>query len=99
MSSNSASRNKVDHPDQRLLKFDKNQGAPFKMVTKPWFQDHISAALVQGGHRLCMEHPEFLHEEVHNIILKSQWVVLPAVEITHLSGFHISPCGVVPQQD
>ena len=46
-----------------------------------------------------MEHIGFLHEEFHDMILKSQWVVLPAEDVAHLSGLHISPPGVVPQQD
>ena len=33
------------------------------------------------------------------MILKSQWVVLTAEDMAHLSGLHISPPGVVPQQD
>ena len=39
---------------------------------------------------MCMEDTEFLHEEFHNMILKSQWVVLPAEDVAHLSGLCIS---------
>ena len=46
-----------------------------------------------------MEHTEFLHEEFHNMILKSQWVVLPAEDMANLPGLRISPLGVVPQRD
>ena len=94
-----ASLNKVDHPAQRLLKFYKERGAPVKMVTKPWSQDQISAALARGAHRSCVEHIEFLHEEFNGMILKSQWVVLPAEEVMHLPGLRVSPPGVVPQRD
>ena len=90
---------KVDHPAQRLLKFYKERGAPVKMATKPWSRDHISAALSQGVHRSCMEHTEFLHKEFHDMILKSQWVVLPAEDVASLSGLRISPPGVVQQRD
>ena len=89
----------VDHPAQRLLKFYKERGAPVKMSTKPWSRDQISAALSRGAHRSCMEHIEFLHEEFHDMILKSQWVVLPAADVVHLPGLRISPPGVVPQRD
>ena len=89
----------ADHPAQRLLKFYKERGAPAKMATEPLSRNQISAALSRGAHRLCMEHTEFLHEEFHNMILKSQWGVLPAEDVAHLSGLRISPPGVVPQQD
>ena len=46
-----------------------------------------------------MEDTEFLHEEFHNMILKSQWGVLPAEDVAHLSRLRIFPPGVVPQQD
>ena len=69
------------------------------MSTKPWSRDQISAALSRGAHRSCMEHIEFLHEEFHDMILKSQWVVLPAADVAHLPGLRISPPGVVPQRD
>ena len=97
--SNFASLDKVDHPAQRLLKFYKERGAPVKMATKPWSRDQIDAALSRGAHCSCMEHTEFLHKEFHDMILKSQWVVLPAKDVAHLSGLRISPPGVVPHQD
>ena len=33
------------------------------------------------------------------MILKSQWVVLPAEDVASLPGLRISPPGVVPQRD
>ena len=33
------------------------------------------------------------------MLLKSQWVVLPAADVESLPGFRISPPGVVPQRD
>ena len=83
--------NKIDHLAQRLLEFYKEQGAPVKMATEPWSRDQISIALSQGAHRSCMEHTEFLHEEFHDMILKRQWVVLPAEDVANLPGLRISP--------
>ena len=94
-----ASLNKVDHPAQRLLKFYEERGAPVKMATESWSQDRISAALARGAHRSCMGHIEFLHEEFNDMILKSQWVVLPAEEVMHLPVLRVSPPGGVPQRD
>ena len=67
------------------------------MTTKPWSRDKISAALSQGAHRLFMEHTEFLHEEFHDMILMSQWVVLQAEGVANLPGLCISPPDGVPQ--
>ena len=82
---------KVNHPVHRLLKFYKERGAPVKMATKPWSRDQISTALSRGAHQSYMEHTEFLHEEFHDMILKSQWVVLPAEGVVSLPGLRISP--------
>ena len=46
-----------------------------------------------------MEHTEFLHEDFHDMILKSQWVVLPAADVANLPGLCISPPDVIPQRD
>ena len=48
------------------------------MATEPCPQDQISTVLARGAHISCMEHTEFLYEEFNDMILKSQWVVLPA---------------------
>ena len=90
---------KVDHPTQRLLKFYKERGTPVKIVTKVCSRDQISAALSRGAHQSCMEHIEFLYEELYHIILKGQWMVLLGEDVAHLPGLCISPPGVVPQQD
>ena len=33
---------------------------------------------------MCIEHTEFLHKEFHDMILKSQWVVLLTENVAHL---------------
>ena len=85
------SLDKVDDPAQRLLKLYKERGTPVNMASKPWILDQISAALSWGVHQSCMEHTKFLHEEVHNVILKSQWVVPTAEDVAHLPELRISP--------
>ena len=89
--SNVASLDKVDHPVQCLLKFYKVLGAPVNMSTKPWSRGQISAALSWGAHKSCMEHTDFLHKEFHAMILKSQWMVLPAEDVASLPRLRISP--------
>ena len=72
---------------------------PVKMTTEPWLRERVSAALQRGTHRSCLEHLKFLHEEFQDMLLKSQWVVLPAADVVDLPGLRISPPGVVPQHD
>ena len=94
-----ATLDRVDHPAQRLLKTYRERGAPVKLATEPWTPERVDAALQRGAHRSCQEHLEFLHEEFQDMLLKSQWVVLPAEDVADLPWLRISPPGVVPQRD
>ena len=87
----------VNHPARPLLKFYRERGAPVKFSTKPWSREQIDGALQRGAHRSCFEHLEFLEDEFVDMIQKGQWIVLPASEVTNLTGLRLSPPGVVPQ--
>ena len=87
----------VIHPARSLLKFYRERGAPVKFSTKPWSREQIDGALQRGAHRSCFEHLEFLEDEFVDMIQKGQWIVLPASEVKNLTGFRLSPPGVVPQ--
>ena len=52
-----------------------------------------------GAHKSCLEHIEFLHEDLTDIIQKGQRVILSASDVKELSGLWVSLPGVVPQRE
>ena len=69
------------------------------MTTPCWTPQQLGAAIQRGPHKSCLEHHDFLDEEMYQMTEKGQWMVLPYDEVKHLPNLRLSPPGVVPQHD
>ena len=56
-------------------------------------------AMVQGAHKSCYEHVEFLEEEFKDMINKGQWIILLYAKVKRLARIMIKPPRVGPQRD
>ncbi len=64
-----------------------------------WTRKQKTRALRRGPHKSAIEFQDFLEEEMVSMILKGQWIILPADLVADLEDLRLSPLGVVPQRD
>jgi hypothetical protein len=69
------------------------------MKTEPWDDQRKRDTLQRGSHQSALKHERFLCEEFVDLVLKGQWVLLPADLVLKEPNLRISPLGVVPQQE
>jgi hypothetical protein len=94
-----ASVGRLRHLATHYLPYLRVSGAPSKQRTAPWPRSRRDAAMDRGAHQSAKLHPEFLYEEMADMVDKAQWVVLPYSLVDHYPDLRISPIGVVPQHD
>ena len=70
-----------------------------RLRTPPWSPEQIHAALQRGPHPSALQHAQFVHEEMQDMVSKGFWTVLPYRSIQRLPCLRISPLGVVPQRE
>jgi hypothetical protein len=87
----------LPHRTAHLLDQLHRHGAPIGMKTEHWDNQRKRGALQRGSHQSALQHEEFLCEEFLDLILKGQWVLLPADLVLQEPDLHLSPLGVVPQ--
>jgi hypothetical protein len=75
------------------------RGAPANLSSAQWTEAEHNAAARRGTHKGTSEHIEFMQTEFHDMVLASQWLVLPYRLVHHLPNLPLSPTGVVPQRD
>jgi hypothetical protein len=69
------------------------------MTTKPLTQKLQGQQLQRGPHKSCQEHLKFIHQELLEFAQKGFWVVLPYKLMKDFKKLHLSPLGVVLQQN
>ena len=52
------------HPAGRMLRRLEKEGVPAVMTTPPWSEDTIDQRVARGSHQSCIQHLEFLREEL-----------------------------------
>ena len=91
--SNFLSLNYILHPAKRLLFFTKTV-AHQKFATPPWMWHKSKCSLNMGPHASCFKYMDFLQEVFVDMIMKGQWVALPASIMKNISRLHVSSPGV-----
>jgi hypothetical protein len=88
----------LPHRAAHLLDQLRCHGAPAGVKTEPWDDQRKRDALQRGSHQSALQHEGFLCEEFVELILKGQWVLLPADLVLQEPNLRI-PLGVVSQQE
>ena len=89
----------LPHPAAPLLHALRNHGAPATLLTPPWSSTQLDQAANRGSHSSSLDHIDFVHEEMADMVEKGFWTVLPYHQVAHLPGLRLSPLGVVPQRE
>jgi hypothetical protein len=77
----------------------RRHGSTVATKTEPWDKQKKQEALQWGSHQSSVQHEVFLCEAFVDLILKGQWVLLPANLVLHEPILRLSPLGVVPQRE
>jgi hypothetical protein len=89
----------LPHRAAHMLDQLRFHGAPDGMKTEPWDDQKKYEALQRGSHQSALQNEGFFCEECVDLILKGQWVLLPADMVLQEPNLRISPLGVVPQRE
>ena len=80
-----------------LMKFEKN-GVPTALSSAPLSAEERARRMSRGPHKSCMDHLDFLREELLDYVEKGFWILLPYSLLKDLQDLRLSPMGVVPQR-
>jgi hypothetical protein len=82
-----------------LLRLTKS-GVPAPSSSLPWTLQQKFDAFARGPHpSASLLHRAFLHEDMHDMIQKGYWVVLPLSAVINQPHLKLAPAGVVPQRE